>query len=331
MKGEFPNVTSIFIELSLRYDIQRDDTNVPLINNNVLKKMLSAFPRLTRIRFGHCLDPDTLLTGNFVKFFQALKQRLTYLSLASIHLLTETHVAMILKYIGSSLDHLEIFGGGINGENMFTGSREEKHNVYNAITTHCRQLQNILLANLKIQDLALNLGKVLDLEETLTVLTLQQNSYLVGVDGDFETGGIDAELAIAGLFVSKGKNLERFECDFRWEQSGGTALNNLVALQRSGVKPSTGADIGGDNCITDEGASQKGMRLRIANVGRCPIATICAAVSDGVQTIGIREYARGPTLDEIRTHFHENGDSIPSGATLMLGKREYGLHTGELT
>ena len=150
------------------------------------------------------------------------------------------------------------------------------------------------------------------------------------VDGDFETGGIDAELAIAGLFVSKGKNLERFECDFRWEQSGGTALNNLVALQRSGVKPSTGADIGGDNCIIDEGASQKGIRLRIANVGRCPIATICAAVSDGVQTIGIREYARGPTLDEIRTHFHENGDSIPSGATIMIGKRKYDLCTGEL-
>jgi len=213
---------------------------------------------------------------------------------------------------------------------MFTGSREEKHNVYNAITTHCRQLQYILLANLKIQDLALNLGKVLDLEETLTVLTLQQNSYLVGVDGDFETGGIDAELAIAGLFVSKGKNLERFECDFRWEQSGGTALDNLVALQRSGVKPSTGADIGGDNCIIDEGASQKGIRLRIANVCRCPIATICAAVSDGVQIIGIREYVRGPTLDEIRTHFHENGDSIPSGATIMIGKRKYDLCTGEL-
>lgn len=77
MNRAFPNAKSIFIELSLHSGIRRNDTNVPLINKNVLKKMSSAFPRLTRIRFGHCLDPDTLLEGNLVKFFQELQHPIT--------------------------------------------------------------------------------------------------------------------------------------------------------------------------------------------------------------------------------------------------------------
>ena len=343
MNRAFPNAKSIFIELSLHSGIRRNDTNVPLINKNVLKKMSSAFPRLTQIRFGHCLDPDTLLEGNLLKFFQELKQPLTYLSLLNIHLLDEIHVAIILKCIGSGLNQLEIFGGGgINGEHMFTGN-EEEHNMYAALSTHCQQLQKLTLAKLRIRDISSNLGKILDLDESLTELTVESNNYY-SIDGDFETYAIDTEALVAGLFKNKGKNLERFKCNsFRWKENAGAALRNLVALQKREATTSTGADGDGDNGNgndgityegapqkTYEGAPQKKIKLHTAFVGQCPIEDICAAVSDGVRTIGLPEWTKSSYLGKVRSHFHETGVSIPSGATIMIGKREYDLCTGEL-
>jgi hypothetical protein len=170
MEGAFPNVTSMSIDL-------RPLDNVALINKRILKKMPSAFPRLTRVSFcGNCLDHDTLLEGNFLKFFHALKQPLTFLSLDSIPSLEEIHVATILKCIGSGLTQLEIIGHGGDGQLMPTGGGEENHNMYDALSTNCRQLQKLLLAKLSIRDLTLNLGKVLDLEESLEYL-VQRADY----------------------------------------------------------------------------------------------------------------------------------------------------------
>ena len=212
---------------------------------------------------------------------------------------------------------------------MFTGS-EEEHNIYAALSTHCQQLQKLTLANLRIRDISSNLGKILDLDESLTELTLDGNNYY-SINGDFETFDVDTEALVADLFKSKGKNLVRFKCNFSWKEYAGAALRNLVALQKREATTSVDGDNGNGNAgITYEGASQKKIKLHTAFVGPCLIEDICAAVSDGVRTIGLPEWTCNSYLGQVRSHFHETGVSIPSGATIMIGKREYDLCTGEL-
>lgn len=216
----FPNVKSIFIDLCPCQKIY--DKNISLINKNVMKKIPSAFPRLARIRFGHCLDQDTVFDGHLVKFFKELKQPLTFLSLLRIPFLQQFHVAEILRCIGSGLTALEVIGGGVDGYQMWEQRTARENSMYDALSTHCRQLQGLTLSLLQVTKQ--HLGKVLDLEETLTVLKLHGNTYVVN----------DTEEFLANLFKNKGKNLERFECDFRWEEDGEAALRNLIALQKGG-------------------------------------------------------------------------------------------------
>jgi len=292
--------------------------------------MPSAFPRLIRISFGHCLDPDTLLAGNLVKFFQALKEPPKLLSLAYIPFLEEFHVVKILRCIGGSLTRLEIIGGGIDGQMMLTGDEEGENNcVFAALSTYCRQLQALRLSlmDIMIEDLDM----VLDLEETLTELKLQGNDYTAFDEEEEPIEGDEAEAGLAGLFENKGKNLECFECDFRSGHRGGTALRNLIALQKrmttSGAV--TGGHNGNENGNKNEGASQNQKRIKLltANVGLCSSADICAAISDGVRTIRLPEWPnpspwRPPNyLEEIWNHFYGNGVSIPSGTTLIFGNR----------
>ena len=178
-----------------------------------------------------------------------------------------------------------------------------------------------------------DLGKVLDLEETLTELKLQGNDYTAFGEEEEPIEDDEAEAVLAGLFENKGKNLERFECDFRSGDRGGTALRNLIALQKrmttSGAV--TGGHNGNENGNKNEGASQNQKRIKLltANVGLCSSADICAAISDGVRTIRLPEWPhqspwRPPNyLEEIWNHFYGNGVSIPSGTTLIFGNRLY--------
>lgn len=332
MKGAFPTVTTIFIDLTPLARWGRQDTNVKLINKRILKKVPSSFPRLTHVRFGHCLDPDTLLAGNLVKFFQALEQPPKFLSLVNIPFLEEYHVAKILRCIGRDLTHLQIVGGGVNGNLMYTGTANEGGNncMYDALSTNCRQLQVIELWLMVIT--TENLGKVLDLEETLTELTLQGNDY-VAFDGEVE--GDEAEEFVAGLFENKGKNLKHIQCDFRRREFGGTALRNIIALQKRMATTFSGADAGDDNGNANgnrnEGASQKEIKLRTAILGQCPIEELCFAVSAGVRTIDLLEWPEDtPNLEEVRTYFRENDVSIPSGITLVIDNTSYDLQTGML-
>jgi len=139
---------------------------------------------------------------------------------------------------------------------------------------------------------------------------------------------VEAEEFVAGLFEIKGKNLEQFQCDFQMEEFGGSALRNLIALQKRGATTSSGTDAGGDNGKEDEGASQKGIKLQTAYLSLCPIGDICAAICSGVWTIGLSERpSMLPTefVEEVQTHFYENGVSIPPGVTLVIGNTSYVL------
>jgi hypothetical protein len=97
----------------------------------------------------------------------------------------------------------------------------------------------------------------------------------------------------------------------------------LIALQKRGTTTSPGANAGGNanDGNADESGSQKEIKLHTALVGHCPIAEICAAVADGVRTIGVSERPVGSPnfLEEIRTHyFQENGVAIPSGTKIVI-------------